>query len=78
MKAPVGAEVGLYYDSPRPIGEGDYLQTPTGRTYLILSVRVQARGQHAGRRKHLRAVVIDASDIDPAGTIHPLHWYKRN
>lgn len=72
----IASEVGLYYDSPQEVGVGDYLQTPTGRTYFARTVRVQSRGEHIGR-KHIRAIVIDRREIEPDGIVHPIHWYKR-
>ncbi len=73
MKAPIGALVRIYYDSPRNIEPGHYLQTPTGRTYLILECRLQAKGAHIGR-KHLQALVVDHPG---EGTVHPIYWYPR-
>lgn len=76
MPAPLGAEVGLYYDAQRVVRADDYIQTPTGRTYHVRSVRAQERGLHTGR-KHIRAVVVAPSDVEPGATIHPLVWYRR-
>lgn len=53
--APVGALVGLFYDGL--VARDEYLITPTGRTYLVVSARVQRRGTHRGRR-HLRCLVV--------------------
>ena len=73
MKAPVGAFVRIYYDG-RPLSPGDYLLTPTGRLYQVITVRVQQRGKHRGRQ-HLRCLV----DETPIGgrRVLPLHWYPR-
>jgi len=74
VKAPIGAEVGIYYDG-RAVSVGDALVTLTGRTYLVTSVRCQAKGAHHGRQ-HLRCVV--AEYPPPEGTrVLPLVWYKR-
>lgn len=78
--AAVGTEVYLYYDSPRDVREGDLIVvSSSGRTYLVRTVRVQQRGKHAGRRKHLRAVVVPTGTSPAAGAVaHPLHWYRRD
>jgi hypothetical protein len=75
MKAPIGAMVSIYYDSPREIELGDVLRTPSGRCYLIMALRVQTRGLHRGR-KHIRAIVIEEAPI--GSIVHPLFWYPRN
>lgn len=75
MKAPAGAEVALYYDGHAD--EGDYLRTPSGRTYLLVGVRVQERGKNAGRL-HLRAVVMAADHTpEPDARVRLIHWYRR-
>ncbi len=74
MAAALGAVVGIYYDGARPLAPGEALRTPTGRTYLVVDVRVQARGRHVGRQ-HLRCAVVD--QLDAGTVIHPLYWYKR-
>lgn len=74
MSAPVGAVVGIYYDSSTPVDVGDAVVTRTGRTYLVLTNRIQARGKHAGRQ-HLRCAVVD--ERPPEVKVHPLHWYRR-
>lgn len=72
--APAGAVVGIYYDGAELV-VGDALRTPTGRTYIVISVRRQARGKHVGRQ-HLRCAV--AEDAAPLSVrVRPLHWYKR-
>lgn len=81
MKAPAGAEVGLYMDTRREIFVGDEIRTPTGRRYLVVRNRIQDRGKHLGRQ-HLRAVVLaddapHAYDRDPDATTHCVVWYKR-
>ncbi len=75
MTAPLGATVRLFYDSPARVAPGDCLVTPTGRTYLIMSVRVQVRGKHAGRRQHLACLVQSAPPVD--ARLHVIRWYKR-
>jgi hypothetical protein len=53
---------------------GDAIETPTGRTYVLTSVRRQERGMHVGRW-HLRAIVVEKA---PEGAVvHPLYWYRR-
>jgi hypothetical protein len=73
---PIGSLVGLYYDSPRTVVEGDYLQTSTGRTYLISDVRRQVRGARAGRW-HLKCIVVNADDVAAGAVVHPVRWYRR-
>lgn len=58
FKSQPGDEVGIYYDSKAQVLPGDYLRTRTGRTYRIVKVRRQVKGQHEGRC-HLRCVVMD-------------------
>lgn len=75
MAAPVGAEVGLYYDGwVKDLAAGDALRTPRGRVYLLTDVRRQQRGKHIGRY-HLRAVVADA--VPDNVRVFPIHWYRR-
>lgn len=75
MTAPVGREVGLFYDGwVDDLDAGDALRTPTGRVYLITAARRQQRGKHVGRW-HLRAVVADQVPNDVR--VFPLHWYRR-
>lgn len=74
MKPP-GSLVSLYYDSPRPVEVGDYIRTPTGRTYRVETLRVQQKGSRAGR-KHMMCTVL-APDEEVDGKIHPLVWYTR-
>ena len=73
MTAPVGAVVRIFYDG-RQVAPGDALRTPTGRTYVVASVRVQARGRHVGRQ-HLACLV--AREAPPDAKILPLRWYAR-
>jgi hypothetical protein len=74
---PEGSVVRIYFDGARRLEEGDALQTPTGRTYLVVANRIQQRGKHKGRQ-HLACLVIDAgaAALEP-GRIFPLYWYKR-
>lgn len=71
--APVGALVRIFYDG-RPVAAGDALRTPTGRTYVVASVRVQSRGRHAGRQ-HLACLV--AREPPEDARVLPLYWYPR-
>lgn len=84
--APVGAVVRLYVDLERQVNEGDVIETRTGRGYRVLSVRVQARGKHAGRQ-HLHCAVMGVDWIDslkqwnpplpPGSWVHRIRWYRR-
>lgn len=76
MPAPIGAEVGLHYDSSCTVAKSDVIRTGTGRCYLITAVRRQEQGIHAGRW-HLRAVVIDPDNVPNDAIVHPLWWYRR-
>lgn len=76
MKAPDGAVVGIYYDSPRDVVEGDALVTPTGRAYVVVSLRRQTRGKHVGRW-HLRCLVAPAEQLADDVVRHPIRWYRR-
>ncbi len=73
MSAPVGAVVQIFYDG-RPLAPGDALRTPTGRTYEVVSVRVQERGRHVGRQ-HLACLVAAEPPLD--AKVLPLRWYRR-
>lgn len=74
MSSPVGAVVRFYYDSVVLVRSGDAVQTPTGRIYCVLKVRVQERGKHVGRQ-HMTAIV--ASEIPSGVRVHRLVWYRR-
>lgn len=74
MGAPVGAVVGIYYDSPREVRVDDAITTKTGRVYIVVSVRRQARGIHTGRW-HLRCLV--AREVPEGARVLPLRWYRR-
>lgn len=77
MPAPIGANVGIYYDGwVDDLAVGDYLQTPAGRTYLITALRRQQRGMHVGRY-HLRCDVVPADVLAPEDRVFPIHWYPR-
>lgn len=86
--SPLGALVSLFYDGTGPIQSGHYLQTPTGRAYLVEQVRRQETGGYVGRW-HLKATVIHERDLTAAMAqaaindedeivVHRLHWYRRN
>lgn len=74
-----GEHAWLYYDAvTRDVNDGDYIRTPTGRTYLIQGIRIQEKGKHAGRM-HLSCIVMAADHVpEEDATVHPLHWYSRN
>lgn len=74
MGAPVGAIVGIYYDADVELNKGDALITPTGRVYLIVSLRRQKRGKNIGRW-HLRCLIQTEPPKD--GKTYKLRWYKR-
>lgn len=79
MSARAGAEVGLYMDSRDEIEVGDALvSNTTGRAYLVMSVRVQQRGDHIGRQ-HVRAIVFNHHfDLPPDhGKLLRFAWYTR-
>ena len=69
MTAPAGAIVGLYVDLLRSVHEQDVIETPSGRRYLVMSVRVQLRGIHRGRQ-HLRALVMQPDAALQIGRAH--------
>lgn len=73
--APAGAEVGIYVDAAQELAAGAAVVTTTGRTYIVVRVRRQARGRHLGRQ-HLRCIV---SDIPPPAGVRilRLRWYRR-
>ncbi len=73
MTAPVGAVVRIWYDG-RAVAPGDALRTPTGRCYVVASVRVQERGRHRGRQ-HLACLVAREAPLD--AKVLPLWWYPR-
>jgi hypothetical protein len=54
MKAPAGAEVGLYVDLVAQVATGDVIETQTGRRYLVTSRREQMRGKHTGWLHRIR------------------------
>lgn len=72
--APLGAIVRLYVDLVASVSLGDAVVTRTGRTYLVVGVRVQTRGKHAGRQ-HLLCAIVD--EIPPCATVHRISWYRR-
>lgn len=74
--APIGADVGLYYDARTDVAPGDFIRTGSGRTYLIRAARRQERGRHVGRW-HVRAVVVEESTPEPGDVVHHLRWYRR-
>jgi hypothetical protein len=77
MGAPIGSVVSLYIDTTRQVLVNEFIRTQTGRTYQIVSVRTQQRGKHAGRRQHLRALVVPATTPTEDDTVIPILWYPR-
>jgi hypothetical protein len=71
--SPEGSLVRIAYDGP-VLEPGNALVTRTGRTYVIVEVRRQVRGRHAGRQ-HLRCLVAAPGSF--TGKAHPLVWYAR-
>lgn len=77
MKAPAGAEVGIYLDMRERVNAGDVIQTGTGRRYGIVRVRIQERGQHRGRQ-HLRCLVLGPDDVvEGHARVFKIWWYPR-
>jgi hypothetical protein len=75
VSAGIGDTVGLYMDTTMRLRSGDFIQTGTGRTYEIVTVRTQTRGKHEGRQ-HIRATVVPAAAAE-GGTLVPIVWYRR-
>lgn len=79
MTAPAGAIVGLYVDLVAVVWPGDLIETRSGRRYLVMANRRQARGKHEGRQ-HLRCTVL-GDDVGPSAlvgrVVHRIRWYKR-
>lgn len=73
----VGEQARLYYDGARPVDVGDFIRTPTGRTYLVDHVRIQERGKHAGRQHLVTTVMPDDHEPELDAVVHPIHWYRR-
>jgi hypothetical protein len=74
--APPGAVVSIYYD-PDPeadVAVGDGLLTRTGRLYVIVALRRQWRGKHAGRLR-LRCAVAEPEAA--VARVWPLFWHPR-
>jgi len=74
VTAPVGDLVRIFYDSRERVAPGDAIVTPTGRTYEVVSVRLHARGKHAGRQ-HLGCIV--TREPAPDARVFTLRWYPR-
>jgi hypothetical protein len=73
---PIGSIVSLYYDGWAVAEEGDVIQTTTGRSYRVISNRIQEKGKHAGRQ-HIKAMVIEPEDVSASDVVLKLWWYKR-
>jgi len=86
-KAPPGAVVTLHLDLDSVVREGDLIETSTGRAYLVIAVRTQGRGVHAGRQ-HVTCSVMPAdwlSNLDKLvktlgadAMVHRITWYPRD
>lgn len=71
MKAPAGATVAIYVDTAAQVAPGDVIETRSGRRYMVIAMRMQARGKLAGVRQHLKAVVMgDGDDAPPSAIVH--------
>lgn len=64
----------LYYDSPRRVAEGDYLQSPTGTSYQVTGVR---ESKTHPTRQHLKCLRWPKDEIPEGATVHPICWYRR-
>jgi hypothetical protein len=75
-RAATGDLVSITYDADPGVvlKPGDGLQTPTGRTYLIVEATPYSRGPHAGRRHKLYCAV----NQPIPGVTYPLIWYSRD
>lgn len=72
-----GESASLYVDTLATIEEGDFIETTTGRRYLVTHVRVQEKGKFVGRQ-HLKTVVMEPDFLPPEdATIHVIWWYRR-
>lgn len=74
-KAP-GTPVAIQYDGPT-LAPGDYLQTRSGRRYLVLAVRVQRKGKHVGRQHVTALVVAPEHKVEQDARVHSLRWHSR-
>lgn len=72
-RSPIGGEVGFHIDWPDTIIEGDYLRSPTGRTYLAIKCRTQMRGMYIGRQ-HLRLIVVAPNDVEQGAIVHEFEY----
>ncbi len=78
MATPIGDTCYLYVDAARTLEKGDYVVTKTGRTYEVLTNRIQQRGKNAGRQ-HLSVLVLDPeAPRDPDAYTLTLQWYSRS
>lgn len=76
MKQP-GEIARIYFDGRKRIEAGDFIQTPTGRTYLVQANRVQERGKNAGRQHLTTVVMAPGHPLDESDMVHQLAWYPR-
>lgn len=78
MTAPIGAVVGLTYDTRSLVSVGDVIETATtGRTYLIVECR-RSTGSRSATRWVMRCLVIAPEDAPTDVPRHVLQWYTRN
>ena len=75
--AEIGTEVSLFYDSRNRVHPGDFMVTPTGRTYHVTQARIQHKGKHQGRQ-HLKAIVVEPGAPDEGDVVHVIRWYSRS
>lgn len=73
MKRQPGELVRLTYTSTATVLAGDYLRTPTGRTYLVDQIRPARR-----RLTHAIDAIVMEDDfaLQEHDVVHPLHWNR--
>lgn len=79
--APIGATVRIFLDTPDDVAPGHLVQTPTRRTYRVITARRQERGKNTGRW-HLGCLVVGSEEATSAGpddrrVVHHIRWYRR-
>jgi len=75
----IGEQCRVYYDADegQEVKAGDFLQTTTGRMYLVDTVRIQERGLHVGRHHLVVTVVPPDVHLFEEDVVHPIAWYSR-
>lgn len=72
----IGEPAYLYIDAAQEMEEGDVVRTPSGKSYRVVSTRIQQKGKHIGRQ-HLQTIVIDPKEVSSTDTVLEIHWYPR-